>query len=82
MATAQTMQQRNSLDLALANPVYQGEWTTQLCAFRSHSERTLVFGLLAFCCNMPFTILWASYEGLSLQKEGKPAHSWLLPWQF
>lgn len=29
MATAQTIQQRSSLDLALANPVYQGDWTWQ-----------------------------------------------------
>jgi hypothetical protein len=35
MATAQTMQQRSSLDLALANPVYQGGWRVEVCSSAS-----------------------------------------------
>lgn len=42
MATAQTMQQRNSLDLALANPVYQG----RCMGDQLLSIHTLAVGLL------------------------------------
>lgn len=35
MATAQTMQQRSSLDLALANPVYQGGSSVAVCSSAS-----------------------------------------------